>query len=143
MTITTTTAIRYLAGPALAASLALAAPAVALAEAVWDIGLYDDCMKVATTTAEKDRCCLGSGGNFGSENNADGSLKCVAPPAEQTFNPNNARTVQTRDRRRRRRPDGGDAKPNVPMTPGTGVGFRRSDPMTHRRVFGVSPSLPD
>jgi hypothetical protein len=122
MTITITTAIRYLAGPALAASFALAAPAAALAEAVWDIGLYDDCMKVATTTAENDRCCLGSGGNFGSENNPDGSLKCVAPPAEQTFNPTIPGPFRPATAGVDDDPMAGKPKPNIPITPGTGVG---------------------
>ncbi|SEH76417.1 hypothetical protein SAMN04489835_3814 [Mycolicibacterium rutilum] len=68
-------------------SLTLGGPA--LAQAIWDIGLYDECMKVATTVEQKDRCCLGSGGQFGIGMHSDGSIRCVAPAAESDNAPGN------------------------------------------------------
>ena len=73
---------RYLAGSALALGLAIGSAAVANAE--WDIGAYDSCMK--KTIRDAAWCCLDSGGVVTDVNAQDGS-GCAAPPAEQSRNP--------------------------------------------------------
>jgi len=73
---------RYVAVPALALGLALGSAAVA--NAVWDIGVFDECMKGVpgdwTSPFYWDHqqgCCARSGGNWD-----DSGKKCVAPPAD-------------------------------------------------------------
>jgi hypothetical protein len=71
--------IHFLAGPALALGLTLGSAAVA--NAVWDIGAYDDCMRKIPTIMSHDEfedahydCCVKSGGIYKLTHE-----KCVAP----------------------------------------------------------------
>jgi hypothetical protein len=73
---------RYLAVPALALGLAIGSPAVA--NAVWDIGVYDRCtsripdhVPVDSTNDYYHECCLKSGGIWN-----DAIKGCVAPPVD-------------------------------------------------------------
>ncbi|MEO3759674.1 hypothetical protein ABGB19_15470 [Mycobacterium sp. B14F4] len=71
-----------------AAAIAIAAPAVAVAEAVWDIGEYDSCTRtlggrpgsenepIAQEIENQKWCCYKSGGEWSEKQG------CVAPPAE-------------------------------------------------------------
>ena len=135
MKTTTTAVIRYLAGPTLAVGFALAAPAVANAERVWDIGAYDSCMAQMPNYSFEDRyklydyiagCCARSGGDFV---NDGGTRKCVSPPAEAENVPGN--TNPTGQPRPPVAPGGsgvsddptaGAPQPTVPLAPRGGVG---------------------
>jgi hypothetical protein len=128
MTNTITTAVRYLAGPALALGLALSGPAVANAERIWDIGEFDSCTKmhippntndideIMAAAQEHDQyCCWKSGGDWTGE-------KCAAPPAESQGNPTRPGPYVPGTAGVDDDPMAGTPKPNVPMAPGTGVG---------------------
>ncbi|MGZ8746339.1 MAG: hypothetical protein ACXWZ2_04715 [Mycobacterium sp.] len=74
-----------LIGSVAAVGIAVGSPAVAGAEAVWDIGAYDSCVaKIPTVPQGPDayerddfKCCTESGGVYD-----HGNKKCVSPPAE-------------------------------------------------------------
>jgi len=127
MKITTKTAIRYFAGPALAVGLALSGPALANAERIWDIGEFDSCTKmhippntndideIMAAAQEHDRyCCWKSGGEW-----AGG--KC-GTPAESQANPTRPGPYVPGTAGVDDDPIGTPPRPNVPITPGTGVG---------------------
>jgi len=119
--------IRFLAGTALAMGVALSGPALANAERVWDIGDFDSCQRMHITSTSSDideviaaaqeherYCCWKSGGDWAGS-------KCVAPPAESQGStrpgPYVPGTAGVDDD-----PMGAQPRPNVPVTPGTGVG---------------------
>ena len=65
----------------------LAQPAVSQAEKVWDIGVYDQCIK-DNGTIHAHFCCANSGGEWDYD-----SGKCTAPPATFQTQPQTPRSV--------------------------------------------------